>query len=335
MVPNFWNFHFFYFTISSYNRGMSSKRPTISIIIPFFNTASPLTGLIDQVEKSCKVSHEIICVDDKSTDDSLAKIKKLSKKYKNLRVFAQPKNSGSAAARNRGLDEATGKYIVFLDSDDFIREDYFDKMLEAIEDDNIALASCGIRQIFLKNQKVVDKSCTEQPERKKNEGFREFILRSMIKSAMLYSSVNKIYRGDVIRKNKLRFDEKLDFAEDTKFVLGYLACFDDDTKIEYITEPLYFYNYGTSTSVVSNSALDWKNWQKSYTDILDWLGREQDGTPRVASHKEYKLAKNLRKRFKISHALAVARSKKSHEEKLKYAGKFELFVAETIEKIKK
>ena len=108
----------------------TSKTPLISVIIPFFNTGLSLEGLIKQISKICPDA-EIICVDDKSTDGSLARIKKLANDK--VHVIAQKKNQGSAAARNRGITEAKGKYIVFLDSDDFIRDDFFEKMLSCIK----------------------------------------------------------------------------------------------------------------------------------------------------------------------------------------------------------
>ena len=117
-------------------------------------------------------------------------------------------------------------------------------------------------------------------------------------------------------------------------VKNLLDCFDDDAKINFVCEPLYFYNYGTNTSVVADSSLRWKNWQKSYDDIIAWLGRESDGGSRVISRRELRLAKKLRMRFKISHLLAVARSKKSREEKLKYVNKFELLLGELALKIR-
>lgn len=307
----------------------TSKTPLISVIIPFFNTGLSLEGLIKQISRICPDA-EIICVDDKSTDGSLARIKKLANDK--VHVIAQKKNQGSAAARNRGITEAKGKYIVFLDSDDFVRDDFFEKMLSCINE--AVLGVCGIRQIFLKDNKFVDKFTKEPKARNPKDNWREYILKSMFNGAELYSSVNKIYLGDVIRENNLRFDEKLNFAEDTKFVLDYLACFDDDAKINFVCEPLYFYNYGTNTSVVADSSLHWKNWQKSYDDIIAWLGRESDGGSRVISRRELRLAKKLRTRFKISHLLAVARSKKSREEKLKYVNKFELLLGELALKIR-
>lgn len=310
----------------------TTKAPLVSVIIPFFNTGMSLEGLIKQILKNIN-DVEIICIDDKSSDNSLQRIKKLSTRNEKLSVIVQKKNQGSAAARNRGLEVARGKYVIFLDSDDFIRDDFFDKMLKSI-DDGAILGVCGIRQIFLKDGKFIDKFTKPPKKRSQKDNWREYILKSMIADAALYSSVNKIYLGDVIRKYRLKFDEKLNFAEDTKFVLSYLACFDDDSKINYVCEPLYFYNYGTVTSVVAESSLDWKNWQKSYDNIIAWLGHEGDGTRRVILRRELKLAKKLQKRFKISHILAVTRSKKSREEKLKYINKWELTLGSLIEKIR-
>ena len=120
----------------------TSKTPLISVIIPFFNTGLSLEGLIKQISKICPDA-EIICVDDKSTDGSLARIKKLANNK--VYVIAQKKNQGSAAARNRGITEAKGKYIVFLDSDDFYTKEAFGIINECIEKTNADIVSYRLR----------------------------------------------------------------------------------------------------------------------------------------------------------------------------------------------
>ncbi len=303
-------------------------KPLISVVIPFYDTGSSLKKLLKKVLGLDFKGLEIICVDDCSTDDSYAQISTI--KDNRIKLSRTEKNSGSAAARNLGLQKINGKYVCFLDSDDDIADNFFEKMLGAISDENTALGICGIRQKYLHTNpvKAIDKFTKPAIERKGNTSWKEYILSLMIADGRLYSSVNKIYRADIIRKHKLHFDESLDFAEDTKFVLDYLDCFDKDARIAIVPEALYIYNYGTPTSVVSTSSLKWENWQKNYEDILKWLGHEP-------SSSEAKLLKKLYQRFKISHALAVARSSANLKEKSKYLKIHWLAAATIVAKIQK
>ena len=87
----------------------------------------------------------------------------------------------------------------------------------------------------------------------------------------LYSSVNKLYKKEYL--NNLQFDQAINFAEDTKFVLDYLNNTPDDAKINFVLKPLYIYNYGTETSTMKKTATVWKNWQTSYNNLKTWLGK--------------------------------------------------------------
>ena len=305
------------------------KQPLISIIVPIYNSGKEFRHVLGQLLNDENLNAQVICVDDCSTDDSY-KIIEENFKDRKLALLRTSKNSGAAAARNLGLSKATGKYIAFLDSDDKISKGYFEKMLNAIDEDGCVLATCGISQRYLKNNKVIEKYIDEPVERQKGMGWKEYILFLMVFDGRLYSSVNKIFLGDVIRENKVRFDESLNFGEDTKFVLDYLGCFTGnnlDKKLNFVLEPLYVYNYGTPTSTVVSSSLIWDNWQKNYDDILEWFGREPEGSEKTVLNDLYR-------RFKISHALAVARSPLPKKEKRKYLSPAKLFAAEIIVKIR-
>ena len=95
---------------------------TISIIIPVYNTAQYLAECLDSVLAQGFKDIEIICVNDGSTDNSAAILKKYQKKDKRIKVITQ-KNKGLSGARNAGLKAATGKWVCFLDSDDILPPD--------------------------------------------------------------------------------------------------------------------------------------------------------------------------------------------------------------------
>lgn len=98
----------------------------LSIIIPVYNTEKYVGECLDSsVEQDIlKNEYEIICIDDGSTDGSLNVLTEYSNKYENIHVYSQ-KNQGVSAARNAGISVASGKYVWFVDSDDYIAIDCF------------------------------------------------------------------------------------------------------------------------------------------------------------------------------------------------------------------
>lgn len=305
----------------------AAKKPLISVIIPIFNDGLTFLKLASIFTENENYDLQIICVDDQSTDDSYSLIQERAKQDKRIEVLQTKTNGGAAAARNFGLAKAKGDYICFIDADDEIKETFFERLLSRMKD-NVALVSVGILEKYLKLGTEDYKFCTATPRRNEGETNRHYALRNLLQSGELYSAVTKIYRGDIIRKNKLRFDETMNFGEDTKFVLQYLGCFSDDYQIAFIPEPLYIYNYGTKTSTVSKSALDWKNWQRSYINIKNWYLEGEKNPDKL-------LLKKFLARYKISHNLAVARSGLKLKDKAKHCSTIGLLTSEIILRIKR
>ncbi len=285
------------------------KSPKISVIIPVYNTGLSAVQLIHNLLKNPYPNLEIIAVDDGSTDDSFAKLKNI--KNKDLKIFHQA-NAGASSARNLGLKHATGDFISFLDSDDQISPQFFTELLKPFRQNSVALSVCGFRYHRLKQGTTKDAYVHMLEPRRPEESFKGYILRLLASDGRMYSSVNKLYRAEIIRQSNLQFDQTLNFAEDTKFVLDYLAAVENfSTEIAFILKPLYIYNYGTDTSTVTTSSLDWKNWQISYINLETWLGPHPD----PAEH--HQLAR-VHRRWRISHALAVARSSLTFRQKTNY-----------------
>lgn len=94
-----------------------------SIILPTFNRYDTLSTAIDSVRSQSYEKWELLVVDDKSTDDTVTNIKNSFGKDKRIRIFQHDNNMGVSVARNTGIENTTGDYILFLDSDDFFRED--------------------------------------------------------------------------------------------------------------------------------------------------------------------------------------------------------------------
>ena len=116
-----------------------------SVIIPVYNAQKTLKRCLDSLLGQAREDVEIILINDGSSDRSGAIIEDYRNRYPNIRAVAQ-ENSGVSAARNRGLDEAKGTYITFVDSDDYVSDDYFRVMDEAGEKEDSGYNS--VAQLF-------------------------------------------------------------------------------------------------------------------------------------------------------------------------------------------
>ena len=123
-----------------------TKGPKISVIIPVYNTESYLSRCLDSVLSNTYENLEVICVNDGSTDNSINILDNY--KFSDERVIViNQKNSGVSAARNAGLNVATGEYIAFIDSDDWVHTQYFEILLFAMSCNDSDVAACQYSQV--------------------------------------------------------------------------------------------------------------------------------------------------------------------------------------------
>ena len=286
------------------------SKPLLSVVIPVYNTGQIASKLIARVLKQKMDDLELILVDDGSTDDSLAHLRGWQTKDKRVKVLAQ-KNGGPSAARNTGLNKARGEYLMFLDSDDDITPGMIPKMVKRIQKDSADMSVCQLRFNTIKDGRVVSSVDIDKapiPPQRKDEPKETYIVRLLGIDGRLYHPSNKVFRMDIIRKHKLQFREDLRFGEDLTFNLNYLK---HGSNISFVNEPLYIYNFGTGTSVVSKSALVYKNRQTNFEDLLKFAGDNR-------SQELEDLLGWVRHYWFYSFALAVCDSPLGLREKLSY-----------------
>lgn len=184
-----------------------------SVIIPIYNVEKYLPRCLDSVINQTLKEIEIICINDESPDNCAKILKKYAKKDKRIIVLNE-KNSGQGSARNRGLEIARGKYIQFLDSDDYYEPTCCEEMYQLMEkhrDIDVACFGTNIIYDAYEDQKVNDESYFRM----------NYTGKTKIKPWMLHQKIdvncwNKIFRKSFIDKINLRFPEKLHF-EDVAF----------------------------------------------------------------------------------------------------------------------
>lgn len=242
--------------------------PLVSIIVPIYNSSKYLSACIDSIIKQTYHNLEILLIDDGSTDDSFKIASTFAENDPRIKVFHQ-KNAGQSSARNLGLQKATGEYISFVDSDDLLKSSFISSLLKPFNDQNTSLSVCGIHFKKLIENTSSDAYTNQLRSKKPRESFKAYILYLLAVDGRMYSSVNKLYLASIAKT--IQFDTKLNFAEDTKFVLDYLSQASDN--ISFVNQALYIYHYGTETSTMKSSSAIWQNWQTSYQNLKTWLGK--------------------------------------------------------------
>jgi glycosyltransferase involved in cell wall biosynthesis len=209
----------------------------ISIIIPVYNTEQYLRQCLDSVINQTLKNIEIVIVNDGSTDNSLNILQEYQKKYSHIKVINQI-NKGYSEVRNIGLQNTTGDYIGFVDSDDFIEENMFEKLINKAIETNADIVSCNYYMVYNKNKKEEIRAAdnSKQIEILENSSYRFTGAESvLLDEAFVW---NRIYKRNFLINNNIKFDKDAFFMEDTLFHRKALIC---STKIVYIKDILYFY----------------------------------------------------------------------------------------------
>ena len=230
------------------------KNPQISIIIPVYNVDKYINRCIDSILKQTYKDYEIILIDDGSKDTSLKKIKSYEKKYDFIKVFSQ-KNSGPALTRNRGIDNASGKYIMFIDSDDYIDEDYLEKYINNIDDNDIVIGGF---------KKVDDKKVT----------FKRKLIDTEFSKYIVTGPVCHLYKKDLIVNNNIKFLDT-NMSEDTYFNIKIYELNPKIKSISYIG-----YNYYTNPTSISNTK------HKGFSKDIDFIGFIKELQSKKINNKE-------------------------------------------------
>lgn len=214
--------------------------PTISIIVPVYNTEQYLPRCIDSILSQSFTDFELLLIDDGSTDGSSAICDDYAKKDNRVRVFHK-ENGGASSARNVGLDNAKGEWVTFVDSDDYVLDNYLSLGFEKNID------------MYVQNWKYADglvKDCYE-PCVIEEDGYGQF-LKENIHTDMFRTACCSFVKSKILNDNNIKFDTRFKLGEDTLFVMDY-------------------YKYAKSICIVGNSCYIYNrqdNWNNKY--CLSW-----------------------------------------------------------------
>ena len=223
------------------------KVPLVTISIPIYNCENHLINCLQSVVNQIYKNIEIQLVDDLGNDNSMQLAEDFVLKHPdfNFKILQNEKNSGLSVVRNVGINNAEGKYIFFLDSDDEITPDCISNMVEIAEREQVEMVCGNVKTIRLESKEEI-KAFRLQNTKEKTTGNTE-IFESFVQGKFPVPSWNKLILLDFLKKNKLYFKEGL-FAQDslqsfeTALVLESVCFLQDYTYIYYLHQDSVIHN---------------------------------------------------------------------------------------------
>lgn len=256
---------------------MNTKQPILSVVIPMYNCSRTIVRCIQSIDAS---NSEIIVVNDGSTDNSQQVVEEYISRdnIKNVLLINKP-NGGVSSARNRGIEEARGKYICFVDADDYHAADGLDRIVAIAEKENADIVTFNARVLSEKDipstpPTVKEFPITTRSYKGRGEAFRTNLIPD-------YVCWDAIYRKSIIDGNNIRFDTGMVFREDDEFK-GHFYCFTN----KVVVTDLPLYNYITDSSSSSTAT---KNKRRAIID---------SSLKSIASRKKY-VEENFSEKFPL------------------------------------
>lgn len=227
-----------------------NKNKTVSIIVPVYNAAENLNHCINSILNLTYQHLEIILINDGSTDHSGELCDQLMRQDQRIHVIHQ-KNSGPSVARNNGINVATGKYIQFVDADDFPKPHMTKTLVDQMHG-NCQLVICGYQSVDNHFNIIHQNTPSIHGMLLKSEFLVNF--GELYKQIILPSIWNKLYITELIKTHNIHFDENLKLGEDLLFNLDYFkVC----QKVNMITDKLYNYRIENDQSLSQNFKKDY------------------------------------------------------------------------------
>lgn len=245
---------------------------TISAIVPIYNREKYIGKCLDSIISQTYKNIEIICIDDCSNDNSLEMLRRYEANDSRIKTIALKKNSGVSNARNVGIENATGDFLAFIDSDDTIDKNMFSEMLKIANKTEADIILSDL-DMFNGNKKQNMKISLEPFKLYSQNEIKNDILPRFTYEGNdnlgLFAFSTKLYRRDIIIKNNIRFDTSIAYEEDKLFVIEVFA---NCNSLYYI--PKAYYKYDTSSgglySAFNKNAWHWYvNGYKKFNELIN------------------------------------------------------------------
>ena len=244
----------------------------ISVIVPIYNAEKRIERCVKSIQDSLYSDIEILLVNDGSTDQTAKVCEEISQEDERIKIITT-ENNGVGLARQRGLEEAKGEYIAFVDSDDWVEKEYLSDLIEKIQNKDLDICISGYTK-ELSNDVVIKVPVAFPKDEYTGDEIKKDLLNNCVwyaKSGYYESPISTVwmamYKKEIIDSNNISFySEREYYSEDSLFNLEYLSC---SHKVGFLRDEKYhFVRTGDSLSSVNDSPRFEKidNW---YSKVLE------------------------------------------------------------------
>lgn len=231
---------------------MDNRDVMFSVIVPCYNAVSHINETVASLNKAIELACttvEVVFVNDGSTDKTLDVLNEICSNKPSFRVIDQ-ENGGVSSARNTGIRESTGKYILFLDSDDIYKNNIFSILSNVLFSDDIVFFSyekidqSGNARVYtIPSSYTAENSIT--------------VLEDLFSKKIYLNICALAINRECIFRNNMFFDESIQHCEDLQFIINVII---HSKSFQFVSEPLFTYNYTPGSAV--NSKVDEKHYSK-------------------------------------------------------------------------
>lgn len=241
-----------------------NNSPKVSVIVPVYNAQRSLPKCVESILNQTVTDYELLLINDGSTDNSGMICDQYAKDDARIKVFHKP-NGGVSSARNKGIDNALGRYICFIDSDDWVESEYLKSFFnDKTKNNQYIFVIQGIcKEIEGENFKYCSFSDRRYDAADVSVLFDEY---QLLRFGFPFS---KLYNTEIIKINQIHFDEQIHFCEDLLFMLTYLQYV---TCVYTISKSCYHYvcSSDNSLSKIYNS---YESEYKLFVKVTKILGK--------------------------------------------------------------
>lgn len=239
------------------------SKPLLSVIVPVYNTAPWLRRCLDSICAQTYKNLEILCVNDGSTDDSAEILAEYAARDSRIRVYTQA-NAGLSAARNTGLENATGEWVTGVDSDDWLYPEVYAQTMTCCKP-GVDMVFFGVREVDEAGDALPHNTYFDLPEA------GEYPMRPEVASRLNVCFVSKLWRRSLLEENNLRFPVGLVHEDEAMYYLA--APWVSNIVICPVVGYAYMQREG---SIMKDAGLDAVKKVKRYVPVLEYVYAEYE-----------------------------------------------------------
>ena len=232
----------------------------VSVVVPVYNSEKYLECCLESLIHQTWDNMEIIIIDNGSTDKSIDIIKNYLLKTSKLKFYTSTV-TGASPTRNIGIDNATGDYLLFVDSDDYVHEEYVEKMTSLVHKNESTIVLCNNFELY--KDRIDERLLFKD---KNINALTKIDIISEISSGNAGLVCSKLADLKVIKSNNIKFKKELKVNEDQIFFLEVTKYID---KFEYLKESLYYYNRKNEKSITQSHVNNAWEGQLSVIDYME------------------------------------------------------------------